>query len=363
MPDRARRNLIKAAGAAAILQAGAAVMASATKKLEIIGTEETWATPGYIKAFLRATADNPSVITKYARLFLDKPMVQAALTDIDQKIADMDRNGVDKFVLSLVGPGVQIFEAAQGTALATEVNDTLAAQIAQHPTRLAGLAAVAPQDPQGAAREIDRAIQKLGLNGVIINSHTQGEFLDDPKFWPIFEACVRNDTPLYLHPWSPREDMIGPYQKYQLFGAMAGLAHECSLHALRIVLSGALDVYPDLKIVLGHGGEGLPYWLFRLDDIHGLLNSMGAPDLPKLKRHPSEYIRSNFYVTLSGMFWDPVLKFCIEVMGVDRVMFAIDSPFEKTQVAADFMRNAPLSGRDKALVASGNARRIFRLGK
>jgi len=331
------------------------------QRLQLIATEETWATPEYLDAFLKATADSPSKVSRYARLFLERPAVRDALTDIDLKIADMDRADIDVFLLSIVAPGAQIFPPDEGTALAQRLNDNLAAQIQRHPTRFAGLAAIAPQDPHGAAKEVDRAISQLGLNGVIINSHTNGEFLDDPKFWPIFEACVRNDAAIYLHPWSPREDMIGPYEKYQLFGAMAGLAAECSLHALRMVLGGVFDEFPSLKIVLGHGGEGLPYWLYRLDNIHGLLTSMKSPGLLKLRRNPSDYIRSNFYVTTSGMFWDPTLEFCVKVMGADHVMFAIDSPFAQSQVAADFMRNAPLSDSDKALVASGNARRIFRI--
>jgi 5-carboxyvanillate decarboxylase len=330
-------------------------------RLELIGTEETWATPEYLDAFLGVIANSTSKVHRYARLFLERPAVRTALTDVDLKIADMDSAGIDVFLLSIVAPGVQVFGPDEGTALAQRINDSLFAQIQQHPSRFAGLATVAPQNPHGAAKEVDRAISQLGLNGIIINSHTNGEFLDDPKFWPIFEACIRNDAALYLHPWSPCEEMIGPYEKYQLFGAMSGLAAECSLHALRMILGGVFDEFPALRVVLGHGGEGLPYWLYRLDDIHGLLNSMNAPGLPKLERHPSEYIRSNFYITTSGMFWDPVLEFCVKVMGADHVMFAIDSPFASSQVAADFMRNAPLSDTDKALIASGNARRIFRI--
>jgi 5-carboxyvanillate decarboxylase len=329
--------------------------------MELIATEETFATPEYVDAFLKATSDSPSPGDQYARMFLSNPGIAKRLTDIDFRIADMDRHGVDIFLLSLVAPGPQAFSPDEGTAMARQVNDRMAAVIKQHPRRLAGLAAVAPQDPHRAAQEVDRAIAHLGLNGIVINSHTNGEFLDDPKFWPIFEACVRNNSAIYLHPTFPSDAMIKPYEKYQLHGALWGLAAECGLHAVRMIFGGVFDQYPELQIVLGHGGEGLPYWLFRLDDIHDLLLSIKAPGVVPMKRRPSEYVRSNFYVTTSGMFWNPVLEFCVKAVGADRILFAIDSPFAKSGVAADFMRNAPLSDSDKALIAHGNARKLFRI--
>jgi 5-carboxyvanillate decarboxylase len=365
MVDQNKRSFLAAAGAGMVLKVagarGSLANAPSKSRLQLIGTEEHFATPEYIETFLKRTTNSTSLGDRYARMFVSKPENRKLLTDFDLRVADMDRYGVDVLLLSLVAPGVQAFSPEEGKALARRVNDGMTAIIKQHPRRFAGLAAVAPQDPQGAAEEVDRAITQLGLNGVVINSHTNGEFLDDTKFFPIFEACVRNKAPIYLHPTFPSDAMIVPYEKYQLQGALLGLGAECSLHAARLIFGGIFDRYPELQIVLGHGGEGIPYWLYRFDNIHALLLSVKAPGMVPLKRPPSEYVRSNFYVTTSGMFWNPVLEFCVKAVGVDRVLFAVDSPFENLGEAAEFMRNAPLSAADKGLIAHGNARKLFRI--
>ncbi len=117
-------------------------------------------------------------------------------------------------ILSLTSPGVQVFEAALATRLAAASNDALAEAVRAHPTRFAGLAAIAPQDPTAAAREIERAAQTLKLNGLIVNSHTKGEYLDADKFWPILEAAQALDMPIYLHPREPAASWVAPYLDY-----------------------------------------------------------------------------------------------------------------------------------------------------
>src|SRR5215218_8985024 len=189
------------------------------------------------------------------------------LLDIGAKrIAHMDSIGIDMQILSLTSPGVQVFEASLATRLAAASNDALAEAVCAHPTRFAGLAAIAPQDPTAAAREIERAAQKLKLNGLIVNSHTMGEYLDAEKFWPILEAAQALDMPIYLHPREPAASWVAPYLDYGLWFAGWGFAAETGLHALRMILSGAFERYPKLKIVLGHMGEGLPFWLQRIDN-------------------------------------------------------------------------------------------------
>ena len=179
------------------------------------------------------------------------------LLDIGAKrIAHMDSIGIDMQILSLTSPGVQVFEASLATRLAAASNDALAEAVRAYPTRFAGLAAIAPQDPTAAAREIERAAQELKLNGLIVNSHTMGEYLDAEKFWPILEAAQALDMPIYLHPREPAASWVAPYLDYGLWFAGWGFAAETGLHALRLILSGTFDRYPKLKIVLGHMGEG-----------------------------------------------------------------------------------------------------------
>ena len=241
----------------------------------------------------------------------------------------MDATGIDLQILSLTAPGVQIFDAALAVGLARSANDELAEAIAKHPTRYTGLAAIAPQNPAAAAKELERAVQKLGLKGAIVNSHTHGEYLDNEKFWDIFAAAEALDVPIYIHPNTPPNSWIEPFMERGLDGAVFGFAVETGLHALRLVVSGAFDRFPKLRVVLGHLGEGLPYWLFRIDFMHGAsVRSNRYASQPKLERKASEYLRENFYYTTSGMAWTPPIRYVQEVMGMDRLMYAMDYPYQ-----------------------------------
>src|SRR5262249_47531021 len=225
----------------------------------------------------------------------------------------------------LTSPGVQLFDADLATSLARAANDQLAAAIKANPTRLAGLAAVAPQDPAAAAREIDRG-KKLGLCGVVINSHTRSEYPALPKFRPILEAAEALDMPIYLHPREPGPSMVTPYLDYGLYFATWGFSAETGLHAMRLIMSGAFDRHPKLRIVLGHMGEGIPYWLQRLDNRYALQVKIGAT--AKLPRRPSEYFLDNFVITTAGVTSMPALRLSLDELGVDRIMFAADFPYE-----------------------------------
>ena len=164
--------------------------------MRLIATEEAFAPIEYVTEFLKLSERVDTATSRYLAIYYRKAEMVRQITDLEYRIEDMDRYGVDMHLLGITGPGVQAFDADTGTALATIANDTLAAAIARHPTRFAGLGAVAPQDPLRAAREVERAMTTLGLGGIIINSHTHGEYLDDPKFWPIFEAAVACDAPI-----------------------------------------------------------------------------------------------------------------------------------------------------------------------
>lgn len=330
--------------------------------MRLIATEEAFAPVEYVDAYLQLakTLDTPG--SRYLAAYYGKPEVRRELTDLDHRLAEMDRLGVDMHLLGITGPGVQAFDADKGSALATIANDTLAAAIARHPTRYAGLAAVAPQNPARAAREIERATGALKLNGVIINSHTHGEYLDDPKFWPIFEAAVACDAPIYLHPTIPSDAMVGPFSRYGMMGALWGFGADASLHVVRMILGGVFDAFPTLQIVIGHLGEALPFWLGRLDNRYANIKRRGLSPLGKpLERLPSEYFAANFHITTSGMMTDPPLDFCLRVVGEDRILFAIDYPFEQTGEAVDFIRAAPLSPEARRKITHANAEALFRI--
>lgn len=337
---------------------------SIPSKLKLIATEEAFAPQEYLDEYLKMTKNVDTPVARYLGIYYKKPEFVQQLTDMDYRLGIMDQHAVDMHLLSITGPGVQAFDATLGSELAMLTNDKLAAIIAKHPTRFAGLAALAPQAPERAALEVERAMTQLKLNGLIINSHTHGEFLDDPKFWPIFEAAVASDATIYLHPSFPADSMIEPYTKYGMMGALWGFQAECSLHVVRMILGGVFDQFPTLRIVLGHLGEGLPYWLSRLDNRYqNILNRGGlqALGMKKLARLPSDYFKTNFYVTTAGMNAKAPFDYCVNLLGAERVLFAVDFPYEQTGEATDFIRGAHASPEILRQICSGNAEQLFKI--
>jgi 2,3-dihydroxybenzoate decarboxylase len=328
-----------------------------------IATEEAWAPAELLDTYramaARKAIDDPGFIALWSRLGA-RGQLSERLADIgERRIADMDRSGIDMQILSLTSPGVQVFDAATATALATSTNDQVAEAVRKYPTRFAALAAVAPQDPRAAAREADRAVRGLGLKGLIINSHTRGEMLDDPKFWEIFEAAESLNVPIYIHPQAPPPQMASLYVEKGLEGALWGFGAETGLHLLAILRSGALDRFPRLRIVVGHAGEALPFWLYRLDYMNRTARPAIRSGADRLNRTLSEYMREHVYVTTSGMAWAPVITFVQSVLGMDRVLYAMDYPyqFEPDEVTAT--DNLPISDADKTRLFQTNAERVF----
>lgn len=274
------------------------------------------------------------------------------------RLAEMDALGVDMHVLSLTMPGVQIFARDTAVALARSSNDQLAEAVRRHPTRFAGLASFAPQDPAAAAREMERAIKELRLNGFIVNSHTENAYLDEPRFWPIFEAAEELGAPLYLHPRAPSDGMAAPFRDYRLEGAVWGYGVETATHIVRLMFGGVFDRFPRLRIVIGHMGEALPFWLSRLDFM-GAPGARGAARKNALK--PSEYFQRNISITTSGVEDPLALRFCIDKIGVENIMWAIDHPFQPTAPAVAFIESASMSDAERESVAHRNAERIFRI--
>jgi 2,3-dihydroxybenzoate decarboxylase len=330
-----------------------------------IATEEAWAPAELLDTYRsmasRKSIDDPGFIVLWNRLGA-RAVLSERLADIgERRIADMDSSGIDLQILSLTSPGVQVFDAATAASLAASTNDQVAEAVRKYPTRFAALGAVAPQDPKGAAREAERAVRTLGLKGIIINSHTRGEFLDDPKFWDIFEAAEALNAPIYIHPQAPPPQMSAPYVEKGLEGALWGFGAETGLHLLAILRSGALDRFPRLRIVVGHAGEALPFWLYRLDYMNRSARPFIRNGADKLQRTLSEYMRENVYVTTSGMAWAPVITFVQSVLGMDRVLYAMDYPyqFEPDEVTAT--DNLPISDADKKKLFQTNAERVFGL--
>ena len=334
-----------------------------------IATEEAFATQEQIDGYLRlvregkADRGTASLWGFYASSPSERTtLIRERLLDLGaRRIADMDATGIDIAILSLTAPGVQVFEAEEAKAMVVRANDRLADAVSLHPTRFVGMTSIAPQDPTWSAHEIARG-KELGFKGVMVNSHTKGEYLDDPKFDPIFRACVEADQLLYIHPQSPPDRMIGPMVEAGLDGAIFGFGVEVGLHLLRIITSGVFDRYPSLQIAVGHMGEALPFWLFRLDYMHrATVRSKRYACIQPLRKTIFDYMRENVYITTSGMAWEPAIKFSQEVLGVERVLYAMDYPY---QYEADEVRthdNLAISDADKKKLMQTNAERAFKL--
>ena len=336
-----------------------------------IATEEAFAPPEMIDMYLDILKE-PDVDPGFNSLwgFYGTSKSERAqfifdsLQDLGAKrIADMDARGIDRQIIAITSPGTQILPNDKAVALSILANDQLGEACRNHPDRFTGMAACALEDGEGAAKEIERAVHAYGFRAVIVNSHTHGQYLDNPKFWPVLEAAEALDVPVYIHPNTPPRNMIGPMLEAGLDGAVFGFGVETGLHALRVITSGTLDRFPKLKIIIGHMGEALPYWMYRLDFMHGAGVRSKRYDFMKPLELGlvSNYLKERFYVTNSGMAWEPAIKFAQQVLGDDRILYAMDYPYQcpvEEVVALDNM-DMPLETKKKFFQT--NAERVFRL--
>jgi len=338
-------------------------------KMRRIAVEEAFSLPEVAAAMRDQVCRSPSQRggdLSLLRLVYDAPadrpkvgFLEGLLDLEERRLKEMDQNGVDMHVLSLTSPGVQMFDADTACDLATLANDRLAEVIARHPTRFAGLASFAPQSPRRAVREMERAIDKLKLNGFIVNSHTNSEYLDDPKYWPILEAAEAMDRVLYIHPRGASDGLKWPVGDYGMEAAMWGYGVDMGTHMVRMMTSGVFDRFPRLKICVGHMGEAVPFWIWRIN----FMNSRNqiTQRSPKTSLTMAEYLQRNFLITTSGVEDPLALEFTVKKMGVDNVMWAIDYPYQPTAPAVAFMDAAPISAQDKAKVYHRNAEHWFRI--
>jgi predicted TIM-barrel fold metal-dependent hydrolase len=278
------------------------------------------------------------------------------------RLADMDASGITVQVLSVAGPGADLVPGQQGIDMARAYNDALAEACARHPSRYRGFAHLPMLAPDKAAGELERAVKDLGFHGVLVNGPTDGRFLDDPAFEPILAKAEELDVPIYIHPGIPAQEVRSAYYdnlpgNFSFTFALAawGWHAETAVHTLRLVLSGALDRHPRLKIVIGHLGEALPFMLDRIDE------TTAAEAKVRLKRSVRQTILDQVWITTSGFFTMAPFMAALMTFGADRILFSVDYPFAANARARAFLDALPVSPDDRAKIAHGNADRLLRL--
>ena len=305
------------------------------------------------------SARNGRTLTEY---------VEQHLLDVDNRVALMDKTGIERVVLSLTSPGIQsLTDTATAIKVARDTNDIVRSRyVDKYPDRLSMFACLPTRDPDAAAAELERAVRDLGAVGALINGYTNvgddqtGRYLDHTAYAPLWAKVAELNVPVYLHPREPLPSQALIYDGYSsLVGSAWGFAHETATHAVRLMLSGLFDQHPRIQIILGHLSEGLPFLLPRLE--HRLEKQREGVGLGSAQRKVSHYFNDNFYITTSGHFHTRTLYNTISEIGVDRVMFSADFPYETMEEAAAWFDSSLLSDNESLKIGRENARKLFGL--
>jgi uncharacterized protein len=323
--------------------------------MRTIALEEHFATPAYLDGPDRRLKERAEQVGGRFATLVDQ------LVDIgDGRVAAMNAAGVDMQALSLTAPGIEQLEGEEAKAFARSTNVALAEAVRRHPARFFGLAALPIGDPPAALAELERAVAEGGFKGVVVNGHHRGRYLDDRFFWPVLSRAERLKLPIYLHPTpSPKAVVdawygaLDPTVSEMMAGPGWGWHIETALHVLRMILGGVFDAHPELQIVVGHMGETLPAMLSRVDVM--------SPAMTKLKKPISAYLRENVHYTFSGFNFLPAFLELMLQVGVDRIMFSTDHPYQPMSEGRAFLDRLPVSDADRKRIAHGNAERLFRI--
>lgn len=293
--------------------------------------------------------------------------VQKRLQEFEKRIEDMDKNGIQTSILSLTQPGIEgITDPDRAVKLAKQMNDHAAEFfVSKHPDRFKAFAAVPLQDPEEAAKELERAVNELGFVGALVNGYSNigdentAQYLDEPQVRPLWEKAAQLQVPVYLHPRIPLPNQQRIYEGYEgLLGSAWGFGVETATHAIRLILSGLFDEYPDLTVILGHLGEGLPFTLPRVE--HRLRHQ--RPETHgNHQKAPTEYLRKNFYLTTSGVFRTQALIDTLLEVGSDRILFSVDYPYETMEEISSWFDQCPISETDRFKIGTENAASLFKL--
>ena len=317
--------------------------------LPFIGTEETFSTR--------------ELMILNDRLFLE----DTGLAEIGpRRIGAMNEAGINVQILSAHTPGVQNVPGQEGIDFAYRLNKMLVdGPMAAYPGRFQAFATLPLQNPQASADELERAVREDGFLGCLTNGIIGKKFLDHPDFEPVLARAEALDVPIYIHPGLPPDEVFQIYysnmrpeyqQEYQdqvLSISAYGWHQEVVTQCLRMITSGVFDRFPRLQIIIGHMGEGLPFFYERIVD------KMGEVTKSTLHKPFEQYFHDNFWFTTSAFFQDDLLDLLLKYISVDRVMFATDYPFADMKKGTDWFRAVNLPREAKEKIAFRNAQKLF----
>ena len=303
----------------------------------------------------------------YARQFLHPAPADAPSTpDLfelgERRIAELDQAGIDMEVVSYTNP-TQWLTGDEAVTLAKEANDALYQNIKAYPERFRAFATLPWNNPQAAADELRRTVKELGFVGTLISGRPQtgNVFLDDKMYYPLWEALTELDLPVYIHPNYTSVEACSSYysglndQLDTILSAYGyGWHYEAGIQVIRMILAGVFEKYPDLKVLSGHWGEMVPYFLARLDQ-------MFKPEVTGLSDTITNIYRKHVWISPSGVYDTDALQFCVSKLGIDRLVFSADWPYVPMTDARSFVDDAPLSDTDKELFSHLNAERLLHL--
>ena len=277
----------------------------------------------------------------------------------EKRIAYMDAHGIDAQVISYTSGFPATFEPEIAIPLCREVNNEMAEKASRYPDRFYLFAHLPLGDGKAAAAELERCVKELGFVGAMISGHYHDLPYDDEHYFPIFEKAQELDVPVYLHPGLVNPVIREHYYKgnwseritFLLSGFGDGWHYDVGIQIVRMMFAGVFDRLPDLKIMCGHWGELVAYYMYRTDEI---------PDTG-LKRKISDYFKENVYVNPSGMLYEENFRFCMDTFGPDHITWGEDYPFRLKEDIRTFLEDLDICEEDKEKIAHGNVEKLFHL--
>ncbi len=278
-----------------------------------------------------------------------------------ERVAHMDALGIDAQIVSYANKIPATLEPDVSVELCRAVNNEMAEKAAAYPGRFYLFAHLPLGDGKEAAKELERCVKELGFAGAMLSGHYHGLPYDDELYFPIFAKAQELDVPIYLHP-SILEPSVaktyytGPWSdsaSLMLAGFGIGWHYDVGMQVVRMMLAGVFDRLPDLKIMIGHWGEVVSFYMYRLDEI--------PQEHTGLKKNFSDYFKKNIYVNPSGMLYAEQFRYCLSTFGADHITWGEDYPYRRKENIRSFLEEFDLPDADKEKIAHGNIEKLLHI--